>query len=106
MAREARFEAHVLRRLDRDFPGCFVVKNDSGLIQGIPDRTVFFEDKWAWLEIKASRNAPERPNQRHYIELGLRMSFAAIIYPENEEDVFDALHRTFQPRRVARVSQR
>jgi hypothetical protein len=106
MVRESRFEAHVIRRLNRDFPGCFVVKNDSGLIQGIPDRTVFFEDKWAMLEVKESANAPEQPNQGYYVELFDRMSFAAFIYPENEEDVFDALQRTFQPRRVARVSQR
>jgi hypothetical protein len=32
------------------------------------------------------------------------MSFAAFIYPENEEDVLDALQQTFRPRRVSRVS--
>lgn len=103
MGRESRFEARVLRRLERDFPGCFIVKNDAGHIQGIPDRTVFFGDKWAWLEVKESRNAPERPNQRHYIELGQRMSFAAFIYPENEEEVFDALQQSFQTRGAARL---
>lgn len=106
MVRESRFEAHVIDRLYKDFPGCVVVKNDSGHIQGIPDRSVFYEDKWAMLEIKSHRNAPERPNQRHYIEVMNRMSFAAFIFPENEEDVFDALQQTFNPRRAARLSER
>lgn len=106
MGRESRFEAHVLKRLDREFPGCFVVKNDASLVQGIPDRTVFFGDKWAMLEVKESANAPERPNQAYYVELFDRMSFARFICPENEEDVFDALQQTFKPRRSSRVSQR
>lgn len=103
--RESRYERHVVARLHEEFPGCVVVKNDSALIQGIPDRTVFYENKWAMLEIKASRNAPERPNQNYYVELFDSMSFAAFICPENEEDVFRGLQQTFnRAARGARVS--
>lgn len=106
MAKESRFEAHVIDRLNLDFPGCFIIKNDSGHIQGIPDRTVFFGEKWAWLEIKDSARAAQRPNQAYYIELGQKMSFAFFIYPENEEEVFDALQQAFNPRRSSRLPQR
>jgi len=103
--RESRYERHVVNRLHEDFPGCVVVKNDPQLVQGIPDRTVFYGNTWAMLEIKAHENAPERPNQRYYVELFDAMSFAAFIYPENEEDVFRGLQQTFRrASRGARVS--
>lgn len=98
--RESKFERHVVARLHEDFPGCVVVKNDPQLCQGIPDRTVFYGLRWAMLEIKAHAAAPERPNQRYYVDLFNEMSFAAFIYPENEEDVFRGLQQTFN--RVAR----
>lgn len=103
--RESKFERHVIARLHQEFPGCFVVKNDSGLVQGIPDRTVFYGDTWAMLEVKASQDADEQPNQGYYIDFFNQMSFAAFIYPENEEDVFRELQQTFHPNRSTRISQ-
>jgi hypothetical protein len=97
MSRESKFERHVIDRLHREFPGCFVVKNDAALTPGIPDRTVFYGDTWAMLEVKASANAPEKPNQGYYVDMFNRMSFAAFIYPENEEDVFHGLQQAFHP---------
>lgn len=103
MPRESKFEAHVVDRLHREFPGCFVMKNDAGLIQGIPDRAVLYNETWAMLEIKADEDAPEQPNQRYYIDLFDRMSFAAFIYPSNEEEVFRGLQQTFHS--VARCAR-
>lgn len=97
MRRESRFERHVIKRLQRDFPGCFIVKNDASLVPGIPDRTVFYGEAWAMLEIKASANADEQPNQDYYVDFFNKMSFAAFIYPENEEDVFRGLQEIFNP---------
>ena len=88
------------------FPGCVILKNDAGYMQGIPDLLILFENKWAMLEVKASERSREQPNQNYFVELLDSMSFAAFIYPENEDEVLYALQQTFRPRRVTRVSQR
>lgn len=104
--RENQYQTKLIRKLRTMFPGCIILKNDSGYAQGIPDLTVLYEDKWAVLEVKASRETSTRPNQDFYIERLSRMSFAAFIYPAIEEEVLDALQQALRPRRAARVSQR
>lgn len=103
---ESKFQAHLIERLHELFPGCFVLKNDSGYLQGVPDLLVLYRDKWAMLEVKASADADEQPNQAYYVNLLDNMSFAAFIYPENEEDVLDDLQRALSPRRTARSTVR
>jgi hypothetical protein len=102
--RESIFQAHLIKELYRRFPGCIVLKNDPEYIQGIPDLTILWHDKWAALELKTHAGAKRQPNQDHYIGYMNDMSFAAFIYPENEEEVLRALQLAFQPRRTARVS--
>lgn len=102
---ERNYQARLIRRLRREFPGCVILKNDASYIQGIPDLTLLFGRHWAMLEVKASANAPVQPNQEFHVEGLNKMSFAAFIHPENEEDVIRELQRAFQPRRAARISQ-
>lgn len=104
--RESAYQAQLIIELRHRFPGCIVLKNDPNYMQGIPDLSIFYEDKWAMLEVKASKDTANRPNQAYHIDVLDRLSFAAFIYPENEEEVLDALQQTFRPRRSARVSQR
>ena len=94
--RENVFQARVIQRLQRTFPGCVVLKNDSSYLQGIPDLTVFYGERWAMLEVKASRASAIQPNQEYYVQLMNEHSFAAFIFPENQEEVFDALQRSLQ----------
>lgn len=101
---ESRYQTHVIKKLERVFIGCLVLKNDTDYLQGIPDLIVLYRDTWAMLEVKSSFDAVVQPNQRWYIEELDKMSFAAFIYPENEEEVFDALRKAFRARRQARVS--
>lgn len=101
---ESTYQAKLIKKLERRFPGCLILKNDSSYKQGIPDLLVLWKRRWALLEVKASANAPQQPNQEYYIGLGRDLSFAAFIFPENEEEVLDELQRSFQPRRSARVS--
>lgn len=101
---ESRYQTHVIKKLERVFIGCLVLKNDTDYLQGIPDLIVLYRDTWAMLEVKSSFDAVVQPNQRWYIEELNKMSFAAFIYPENEEEVFDALRKAFRARRQARVS--
>lgn len=97
--RESQYQNAVIRRLRREFNGCYIFKNDTSYIQGIPDLTILFRDMWAALEVKTSADAPHQPNQDYYIQELNEMSFAAFIYPENEEDIFRELHFAFEPGR-------
>ena len=92
---ENAYQAKLIRKLKRRFPGCEVLKNDPNYVQGILDLTVFYGPRWAMLEVKASASSNERPNQRYYVEQMNDMSFAAFIYPENEEEVLTALQEAF-----------
>lgn len=100
---ENRYQADLIKRLDRMFPGSVILKNDSGYLQGIPDLTFFWGPVWAWLEVKAYEGAPEQPNQHYYIDLANQMgAFGAFIYPENEEEVLNALQQASLSRWAAR----
>ena len=102
---ESRFQAKLIKELKDRFPGCVVLKNDANYKQGIPDLSVFYKDKWAWLETKRSRDASRRPLQDYYIETGNEMSFARFVSPENKQEVLDELQQAFQPRRKTRISR-
>ena len=95
MRKESEFQSRLIRRLKITFPGCIVLKNDANYIQGFPDLTVLFKDKWALLECKRGNEAHRQPNQDYYVTKGNEMSFAAFISPDNEEDVLSDLQQTF-----------
>ena len=92
---ENRFKTKLIKEIKSLFPGCFVLHLDPNEIQGIPDLLVLYRDKWATLEGKDYEGAPVRPNQPYYVDLMDRMSFSAFIYPENKDEVLDALYLYF-----------
>jgi 3-hydroxymyristoyl/3-hydroxydecanoyl-(acyl carrier protein) dehydratase len=92
---EAAYQAKLIRKLKRIFPGCVILKNDAQYQQGILDLTLLWKRWWAMLEVKASANARRQPNQDYFVEQLDHMSFAAYIYPENEEEVLLALQDAF-----------
>lgn len=96
MRRESNYQAELVRKLKILFPGCFVLKNDPTQNQGIPDIQILFRNRWAMLEVKRSANEPERPNQSYFVDELNKMSFAAFIYPENEDEVLNDLAATFR----------
>lgn len=93
--KEAQYQAKLKKKLEQLFPGCVVLKNDAGLVQGIPDLSIFYKTHWAMLEVKESSKAAKRPNQELRVKQMNDMSFAAFIYPENEEDILNALSQVF-----------
>jgi len=101
---ETTYQRNLIRKLTILFPGCVILKNDPQNSQGIPDLLILFGSQWAMLEVKASYNAPEQPNQDYYIEMYDEMSFAAFIHPQNEERVLDDLQSAFGTARQARIS--
>lgn len=93
---ESQFQSKLIKEIKERFPGCIVVKNDSSYIQGIPDLTIFYKDKWATLECKQHKNAKRQPNQKYYVGLMNEMSFSRFICPENKEEVLYDLQRSFK----------
>jgi len=94
--KESKFQRDLIKELEKLFPGCIVMKNDATYIQGIPDLTILYKDKWATLECKKSETSPFRPNQKRYIERMNGMSFSSAIYPENREEVLHDLQQAFE----------
>ena len=95
---ERDFQSKLIKEIKEKFPGCIVMKNDSSYIQGIPDLTVLYQDKWAMLEVKRSETASHRPNQEYYVGKMDEMSFARFICPENKQEVLHEMEHTFRPR--------
>ena len=93
---ERQFQAKLIKELKKRFPGCIVMKSDSGYLQGIPDLLILFNDRWAALECKQSTGARKQPNQEYYVNKMNEMSFSRFIYPENKEEVINDLQQTFQ----------
>ena len=89
--RESKFQAKLIKDIKERLPDCIVLKNDPTYLQGIPDLTVFNNDKWATLEVKKSANATHQPNQDYYVEMMDRRSFSRFVYPENRDAVFSDL---------------
>lgn len=92
---ERDFQAGLIKEIKDLFPGCIVLKNDPQYLQGFPDLTILYRDRWAVLEVKKSKNARHRPNQDFYIQNANQMSYAAFIYPENKEAVLNELQQAF-----------
>ncbi len=64
---EKKYQAALIKKLEILFPGCVILKNDSGYKQGILDLTILWGRYWASLEIKASRDSNIQPNQQYYV---------------------------------------
>lgn len=88
---ERDYQKKLIAKLKCIFPGCIIQKEDAQLKQGLPDLLILYKNKWAALETKKSEDAPHRPNQDYYVNLMNEMSYAAFIYPENEEKIFSEL---------------
>jgi hypothetical protein len=92
---ENKFQKEIIDEIKKEYPGCVIMKNDSSYIQGIPDLTVLYKDKWAALEVKKERTANRQPNQEYYVDKLNDMSFSRFIYPENKEEVLRDLKIIF-----------
>lgn len=92
---ESKFQKDLMDEIRELYPGCLIMKNDSGYIQGIPDWIILYKDKWAVLEAKRDKDAPMQPNQPYYVEELDKMSFSRFVYPENKDEVLRELRKVF-----------
>lgn len=93
---ESQFQAKLIKELKKLFPGCIVMKSDSGYLQGVPDLLILYNDRWATLECKKSAGAKKQPNQEYYVGKMNEMSFSRFICPENKEEVLHDLQQSFK----------
>lgn len=98
---ESDYQQLLREKIENIFPECLVLKNDPNYLQGFPDLTIFYKDRWAVLEVKKdisemSKNSSSIRNQRFYIRKLNDMSFARFIYPQNEEEVLYELQQAFR----------
>lgn len=93
---ESKFQKELMDEIKQQFPGCVVLKNDSSYIQGFPDWTILYKDKWAVLETKREKNAKRQPNQDYYVNKLNGMSYSRFVHPENKEQVLTELHNIFE----------
>ena len=96
MSKESAFQTKLKKEIFKRFPGSIVLKLDPGDYQGIPDLLILWNDKWATLECKRDAYSNHQPNQDYYVETMNRMSFSAFIFPENKEEVLNALEQSFE----------
>lgn len=94
--KENKFQSDLKKEIKERFPGCLIIKEDSGAIQGIPDLIILYKHKWATLEAKREKDASKQPNQDYYVDLMNKMSFSRIVYPENKEQVLNELAYFFK----------
>ena len=99
---ERDYQKKLVKKLKDIFPGCYVIKNDAQLKQGIPDLLVLYHNKWVALEVKRSESEYQkavsgkgRPNQDYNVQRMNKMSYAAFIYPEIEEKIFSEIKEVF-----------
>lgn len=92
---ESDFQKELMDEIRSEYPGCIILKNDSSYIQGIPDWTILYKDKWAVLEAKKNKTAKKQPNQPYYVEKLNDMSYSRFVYPENKEEVLEGLRNIF-----------
>lgn len=93
---ESQFQKDLMDEIRELYPGCVILKNDAGYIQGFPDWTILYKDKWAVLEAKKDKHAKKQPNQPYYVEKLNGMSFSRFVYPENKEQVLHDLRKIFE----------
>ena len=94
--KESNFQKDLIRDLKTIFPGSIILKNDPNYIQGIPDLMILYNDKWAALECKKSKDAHRLPKQEYYVEKLNKLSFSSFVYPENKDEVIENIKKIFK----------
>lgn len=95
--KERDYQRKLITRLEDRFKGCMILKNDPTYLQGVPDLSVFYGNKYAMLEVKISENANIQPNQKYYLDtINESGGFGRLIFPENEEVVINELEEYFK----------
>lgn len=96
MQDENKYKTGLIKRIKKRFPGSIIFHLDPTECQGAPDLLVLYKKHWAALEGKKHAKASKRPNQDYYVDKFNKLSFARVIFPENEKEVLDDMERSFE----------
>lgn len=100
---EREIQSRIIKKIKARLPGVKIFKGDTHFQQGTLDLIILYRDRWAMLEVKKSKTASRRPNQQWFVDELNEMSYAALIHPDNEEDILNELQRALQAERCPRV---
>lgn len=84
---EAQFQKKFVSWVKKQGVICLKLNPGTGIPDGTPDYICLQEGFWFMLEFKKSKTAQFRPGQKQAIEKYNDMSYAVVVYPENEEEV-------------------
>ena len=94
---ESKFQKELIDEIKERYPGCVALKNDSSYMQGFPDWTILYKNKWAVLEVKKERGAHKQPNQEYYVnKLNEMGGFSRFVFPENKDEVLEDMDTLFK----------
>lgn len=96
MKNENVFQKELIKKLKSHFKEIIILKNDCNYNQGIPDLIFLIGKQWGMLEVKKNKNSTFRPNQKYWLKKLNDMSWARVIYPENEKEVLHEIKYTFK----------
>lgn len=102
---EREIQPRIIGKIKQRLPGAKVFKGDTRFQQGTPDLIILYQDRWAMLEVKRSSTATRQPNQEYFVDELNQMSYAALIHPDNEEDILDEVQRALQAERCPLLSE-
>lgn len=98
---ESKYQSDLIKKIRKVIePDGYVLKLDSGYIQGLPDVLVIYKNRWGALECKRGRNDDQiQPNQEYYVCHLNALSFASFINPFIEDEVLNDLYTALRVRR-------
>lgn len=95
--KESAIQKKIIDEIKVRLPGAIVIKNDARYIQGYPDLSIHYKDKYALLETKRASNSSKRPNQDYYISKAKQDgAFASFINFDNKDAVLDEMERSLK----------
>ena len=90
---ESSFQSNMIDEILDAFPEAIVTKNDASYLLGIPDVTILYRSRWAFIECKKEPRSRKQPLQSDYIEYAQTWSFGAFACKENWKAVREDLFR-------------
>lgn len=102
---ERQYQLKLIKKIESMFPGCLILRNNPNHLQGVPDLIILHSGTWGALEVKLAVDSEIQANQSYYVAMMDDMSFAAFIYPENEQEVLNELQYALTSGRPTRVSK-
>ena len=93
MVLEKDFQAKFIKRIRRLGVKCYKQQMNATTRAGTPDYICLLGPVWFFLEFKRAKNAKKRPGQQENIDWANEVSFGWFCFPENEEEVYNAIKR-------------